>query len=540
VSVAASAPARTKRHAFIFVCQAGELELKALLLAASLRRVLGGNVFLIAAVPTPAEVWGELSADTRTQLREFDVTIVPIANPLDTDYPIGNKLACIDVPTAAERIVFLDSDILCLRDFGDPEFLRVPFAAKPADLRTFAGGAEAWRPLYAAVDTALPALRLPTTVSGEFGLPYFNSGVIFVDNGLDFGRAWIDSARAIRTVATMREQRHWLDQVSLPLAVRKLDLAYAALDERFNFPAHLKSLGGELPFFCHYHWPRIVRREPALLTLVRDLARTHAAIARLMARHEDWAPLLDDADEAIAAPAPACVTRTPPGDFLVAGIPGSGAADLFQALARRACIVLSNPPELTPALATAGPPLELAALSRAAHERSSHSGTPAASVAIGSELPLLCRLGALQRAMPSAQIVACVGDPFATIATWKAQPELFDGAIAWVAKHGRHWLDPLPLAQFERVAAIEDASERRAAWWWWLAQRVLDHAGSVTIVRMRHKDADAVAGVLIEGSAAVESLGQENERADAALDAQDRQAIRAICLQAAADLGVAN
>ena len=32
----------------------------------------------------------------------------------------------------------------------------------------------------------------------------------------------------------MREQRHWLDQVSLAIAVP--GLAYSSLDERFNFP----------------------------------------------------------------------------------------------------------------------------------------------------------------------------------------------------------------------------------------------------------------------------------------------------------------
>ena len=52
------------RYAFVFVCQAGEWETKALLLAGSLRRQLGACVDLIAAVPEPEGFWGRLSAAT--------------------------------------------------------------------------------------------------------------------------------------------------------------------------------------------------------------------------------------------------------------------------------------------------------------------------------------------------------------------------------------------------------------------------------------------------------------------------------------------
>jgi hypothetical protein len=531
-----------RRHAFVFVCQAGELEIKALLLAASLRRVLRGDHELIAAVPAPAEVWGELSADTREQLREFGVRIVPIANPIDPDYKIGNKLACIDVPTSADKIVFLDSDMLCLRDFGDPACLRVAFAAKPADLRTFAAGTEAWAPLYAAANVAMPQLRLPTTVSGEFGLAYFNSGVIFVDNGLDFGQAWIDCAQAIRATPTMREQRHWLDQVSLPIAVHKLGLAYSALDERYNFPAHLKPLAGELPFFCHYHWPRIVRREPLLLERVRDLVRAHPAIARVMAREPEWAELLD-----AATPIPASTPATPRrressalSDVLITGIPGSGAQHLLRSLGQNGYTTFDEPEGLLPALAAAQTPNDFSAYAGANSDVKAARGK-----AIKCELAFLCQRDALRRALPQARWVACVDSPFDTIATWKAQPRAqFDAVIDWAVRSGRPALTPEAFAQIERVAALEDIGEKRAAWWWWLAQRVLDRIDELTIVR--HAD------VLVGRDEVTRSLPAKADARDtpeavaraaqneSVLDERERQAIRAICMQAAASLGVAD
>jgi hypothetical protein len=51
-------------------------------------------------------------------------------------------------------------------------------------------------------------------------------------------------------------------------------------------------------------------------------------------------------------------------------------------------------------------------------------------------------------------------------------------------------------------------------------------------------DADALVRALLDGRDAAGSVEQEGS-GDLALDARDRQAIQAICLQAAADLGVA-
>jgi hypothetical protein len=536
VSVIAPPPAPTTRYAFVFVCQAGEIETKALLLAASLKRALRGEHELIAAVPTPAEIWGELSPDTRAQLHEFGVRIVPIENPIDPDYRIGNKLACIDVPTNADKIVFLDSDILCLRDFGDPSCLRVPFAAKPADLRTFAAAAETWAPLYAAVHVELPPLRLPTTVSGEFGLAYFNSGVIFVDNGLKFGQAWIDCANTIRGTPTMREQRHWLDQAALPLAVHRLGLAYTALDERYNFPAHLKPLTEEPPFFCHYHWPRIVQRAPLLLDLVRDLARAHPAIARVMAREPEWTPLLDPATQAQLPiqPPPRRVESSTASDLLISGIPGSGASDLLKSLGQNGCTTFDEPAGFLRGLASETPE-EIVAFSR--------PGRVDGRVAVKCELAFLCRTGALSSPLPGARWIACVRDPFATIAGWKTQPQKeFDAQINWTLRSVRPWLTPESLAQLERVAGLADLAEKRAAWWWWLAQRLLERSEELTIMR----DADLFSGrdeiarlLRAEPGAPARKAAVSEADSHPALDERDRQAIRAICMQAAAHLGVA-
>jgi hypothetical protein len=529
------------RYAFVFVCQAGELEIKALLLAASLKRFLRCDFELIAALPTPASTWGELAPETRGLLQQLGVRIEPIVNPIDPDYKIGNKLACFDVPTRADRVVFLDSDILCLRDLGEPDCLRVPFAAKPADLRTFAAGAEAWQPLYAAAGVDLPQLRLPTTVSGEFGLAYFNSGVIFADSACGIGKAWIDCARTILQVPAMREQRHWLDQVSLAIAVHKLGLAYSGLDERFNFPAHLKPVPDELPFFCHYHWPHIIGREPLLMDLVRDLAGEYPVIAGRMADNAQWKALLK-ASPPRSASRPSAERLAPTvTTLLIAGIPGSGADELLELLRpHERCTIHDEPAELAAALVARAPPWEVAAYLRDA--KRDHRDTDIA--VIRSTLPFLCRIDALKRVLPDAQLVLCVRNPFDTIAQWKARPPgEVDAAIGWAAGSADHWATANDVAALRRIVDLSDAAEKRAAWWWWLAQRALGHAHGVQVVRYGDVigDSSDVLGTILPGTpvngphgrAQIAPSGQT-----AALDERDLQAIRAICLQAAAELGV--
>src|SRR4051794_34390253 len=98
-----------RSYAFVFVCQAGPLENKALLLAASLKRHLRVEHELIAAVPQPAERWGTLSEDTTELLRSLGVRVEPISNEIDPDYPIGNKVSCMRLAVRTDRLVFLDS-----------------------------------------------------------------------------------------------------------------------------------------------------------------------------------------------------------------------------------------------------------------------------------------------------------------------------------------------------------------------------------------------------------------------------------------------
>src|SRR4051812_27588849 len=230
-----------RSYAFVFVCQAGELETKSLLLAASLKRHLRCDHELIAAVPTPAERWGTPSVETKQLLKEFGVRVEAISNDVDPDYPIGNKVSCMRLATRADRLVFLDSDILLVRPFeGDPRF-EFPFAAKPVDLANLTNPRH-WKRAYAAVKLKLSPQRVASTVHGRLVHPYFNAGLIAADPKSGLGDAWLEACRRIDAKWGVPLKRPHLDQIALPVAVYKLGLPYACLDETYNFPAHLKPI----------------------------------------------------------------------------------------------------------------------------------------------------------------------------------------------------------------------------------------------------------------------------------------------------------
>ena len=133
------------RFTITFICQRGELEAKAVLLAASLRRQLVAPVDLVACLPMPETVWGRPSRATLRALEALGVATVPVGNPIGDAYPIGNKIACLSAPLttsapATDRIVFLDSDILCTAPLDPGHELAAAFSVKPVDFATFAGG----------------------------------------------------------------------------------------------------------------------------------------------------------------------------------------------------------------------------------------------------------------------------------------------------------------------------------------------------------------------------------------------------------------
>jgi hypothetical protein len=280
------------RYAFVFVCQAGELEVQAMLLAASLRRHLQADHQLVAALPGPEGRWGRPREETLHFLRGLGVGTASITNQIDPDYPIGNKVSCLMVDVAADVTIFVDTDVVCLQPVAQLPELHAPFAAKPADFHTFRGAGahgDQWEAVYRSCGLAMPAARMRATVSGEAMPPYFNAGFIASRAARELGGAWVACCRRLDADPAIRNKRPWLDQIALPVAVTQLGLDYRCLDDRFNFPCHVRRIDPRrVPIFAHYHGPRVLRRDPVLRRQCRELSRAHRPLADAFARFPAW------------------------------------------------------------------------------------------------------------------------------------------------------------------------------------------------------------------------------------------------------------
>ncbi len=261
----------------VFVCQSGELEAKASLLAASLRHTLGESVRLIAGVPHAARDWGSLASDTDALLDALRVEKVHITQPFGRQYPIANKIAALSqAPSAA---LLLDSDVICVaRPAPKILDLSVMVAAKPADFLTCRLTDTQWTSLYDGLNLKLPAYRVATTVSLEDTLPYFNAGVVYSRDPHLLATHWMAICEQICDNPLLRDRRHWLDQIALPLAIHRLGWICHPLSEAWNFPAHRRQLSATdtlQAFFVHYHRLSVLMQQPALHAIVRELVEAY-------------------------------------------------------------------------------------------------------------------------------------------------------------------------------------------------------------------------------------------------------------------------
>lgn len=577
------------RSTLVFVCQRGDLEAKSALLAASLRRHVTGAVDLAACLPTPETTWGRPSATTLNLFDALGIRTVGISNLVDDGYPIGNKLSAVAIPTDAERLVFLDSDILCLQPFAVDACFRGDFTAKPADLPTGIQDAADWRRLYRAFGLAEPRRRLLATAAEHLLWPYFNAGVIAFRTGLGFPEAWLTTARRIDADPAVPARRPHLDQIALPIALARLGIEFEPLPERLNFPAHLQPLPDDLPILCHYHGWDVLQREPVLRSFIGDLVAEFPLLRELLRELVEPTPL----GATSQAPPPsrtALRQATAAGnestgqpaaqrvDGLITGFPRSGTSFLCGCLSRIPNqVVVNEPTEIFAALARE-PPWDVPLLHAQLRERilagepidnKVHDGRMIEDTAdrdvrephvprietddfglwTKNTLAYAARIRLLREVMPRAPIVACLRHPYEVVASWiDTFPHLREAAVERfpIGSPTDPLLDPEDRERLQLIAGCQDLPLRRALLWRHLASVFLRHRDQLVFVRYEQLASDPgrtlsevlswIAGV--DQAFPVDTLPPPRpRRSRPPLTADDERAIRDICGETAAALG---
>lgn len=569
----------SRTYTVTFVCQPGDLEQKACLLAASLSRHLRLAGELVVGLPLPPGEWRRALPLSLPFLESLGVRPVFIRNELDHRYPIGQKLSCFSVPVSTTKRIFLDSDILCLRELRDQPRFSVPFNAKPADRATFSADRADWDAVFAAMGVASPRLHVHSTLRGEPMPPYFNAGVLIADSGTGLEKEWLSCCRTIDDMAHLPHRRPHLDQIGLAVAVQRLGLDFDALDDSYNFPGHRKRLGPAEPYLLHYHDPEVIGAEPAARRLVRSLADEHSGLASLLRRDPEWAGLLEPTKLRSRATVGATGPAAPPAELVITGIPRSGTSYVCSLLHDYDnCVVVNEPQAVFRSLREEPVPWGVgrlyrdlrAAVAQGDPIENKLDGGRVVEDTAGSDvrtlyvpevtdtdfvlgtkntLAYLARLRPLRRALPNARFVACVRNPFDTIASWKRSfAHLRDAAVHSipVGSDDDPMLSDHQRRQLRGIGSLDGAAERRAAWWRYLAEAILAEADWLTIVRYEQLVGDPTGVVesildgLPAGSCRTSSaVPAPRPRYSHLLDIDDVRAVRALCGQSAAELGVA-
>ena len=282
-------------YSFVFVCQKGDLEIQAMLLAASLQRFVSCPYEVVVAIPQPTPRYGSPAPSTLRLLESLGARFAQISNQIDPTYPIANKISAMAVSTNGRRRIFLDSDMMCITPFSGDSRLDVEYGATPAARLTWGKEPSDWDKVYELFGLTTPTIRMKTVSTAQDSPPYYNAG--FIVAGKDVADAlahtWLECARVIDRNPMIPNTRPWLDQIALPVAVTRLGLSHNVLDEIFNFPGNSKLLSLDPPaYFCHYHTLLALKRLPVLNEVFRELTGRHAALRERVMSHRLWRDVL--------------------------------------------------------------------------------------------------------------------------------------------------------------------------------------------------------------------------------------------------------
>jgi len=280
--------------AITFIAEPGELAIKALLLGYSLRQNTDTNqIELICLIPEQSK---------------YEVTIIPYLRKLKIKVEtfnnqlliagkkrmpgdkISNKLYFLQRNRPYERVVFLDSDMVCLKKISrDMLIYNTPLAARLAGYANVSN----WDEIYKEFNLPMSTPLFTSTVDNKQTPPYFNAGHINVSGAVasELFEVWLHYFKELSKQEIINKnlfKTRNRDQVSLSLAIQKLQIPFSTISTNLNFP-NRKLRMNEDCVIAHYHDPLTLFYNP-ILRQVYDNMRTDLNIKNSFIRREspEW------------------------------------------------------------------------------------------------------------------------------------------------------------------------------------------------------------------------------------------------------------
>lgn len=261
--------AMTPRLTVFFIVEPPGYQVMACYLAASLRECFGDSVALVGYCP--AHKIDLVAKDVKAALARMGCDLRPMLTEgrFDPPYPHGNKILATLEPRETEFSCFMDSDILCLRPNAVENIIREGCVSLTPAASMGWGKQEVWPQIYAAAGLDLPQERIALMRKPKRFrvIPYFSSGLYSFPeqhrtaDGKSFAQVWMEVAQTIDALPDLPAKRPYLDQITLPLAIRKAGLTWNLLPEDQHYILGGAARGKPLPegrqiYTVHYRqWP---------------------------------------------------------------------------------------------------------------------------------------------------------------------------------------------------------------------------------------------------------------------------------------------
>lgn len=283
----------TPKLTVFFIVEPPDYEVMACFLAASLREQFGDQVALVGYCPDIK--LDQVSPNVKEVLRRMGCEVRPfvVEGRFSPAYPHGNKILATLEPRDTEFSAFFDSDILCLRPNRVENIIMADSVSLTPAASMNWGKSDDWKLIYSACDMEIPEERIKLMrQSGERQrIPYFSSGLFSFPeqhrspDGRSFPQVWMDVAQTIDAHPDVPGKRPYLDQISLPLAIRRSGLKWNILPEEQHFILGGKLRGDALPegqeiFTVHYRQLKVLK-ETGLTATSRKMLKRQAGVKRI-------------------------------------------------------------------------------------------------------------------------------------------------------------------------------------------------------------------------------------------------------------------
>lgn len=276
------------RLTFAYIVEPPDYQIMACTLLASIRKYFPADVQAVGYCPEHR--MGDLHPAVFKAHAMMGAEIRPMRTlgMWDEPYPHGNKIIAAMQPRDSDYSAFVDSDVLFLEPNSADNLVRPGHVSCSVAASMVWAEQSLWDRIYPVFGMAVPTERVRLMRQKRRDVvPYFSAGLVaFPEDGGAAGRfpdVWYDTARRLDRETDIANRRPYLDQMTLPLAIRRAGLDWNILPEEQHFILGGRLRGKPLPkerkiYTVHYRNNDILK-ETGLITSARQILRDQTGVS---------------------------------------------------------------------------------------------------------------------------------------------------------------------------------------------------------------------------------------------------------------------